>query len=509
MIVLLVTPNPTDSRLAANFLAEEGVEQRVVGSLAEVLPQLGEETGCIVLVEEALVAAEVDALHGALQAQPPWSDLPLLLIGAQGSSLSELVQGLFPESGNVTVLQRPIHPVSLVSAVKMALRARARQFEVRDLIAQRELSLRHRDEFLAMLAHELRNPLAPIRNAVYLLGQLPRQEPEFVHCRQMIDKQARHITRMVDDLLEVSRLELGKVELRLQRVELNEGVAAAVESCSASLRGRNHLLDLKLAPDSIAVRADPVRLEQVVCNLVLNAVKFTPDGGHIEVEVAREDGSALVAVTDDGPGIRPGMLESIFDLFAQESVTLARTKGGLGIGLTLARRLVELHGGSIRAFSDGLGHGSRFEVRLPVDAAESKPPVEPVDAREARAKRVLVVEDGVDTRESLGLLLSAWKHEVVFAENGLEGVDVARQARPDVAIIDIGLPGLDGYQVARRIRDEGSEWSRSVRLIALTGYGQESDRERALAAGFDVHVLKPLDPLELQKLVATEAGATA
>ena len=501
MTVVVVTPNAADNALAAGFLAEEGIETRSCATLGELLTLLGDDTGCLVLVEEALAESDLPMLHSALHAQPAWSDLPLLLIAEQGSTLVGLVQNLFPHSGNVTLLQRPIHPASLVSAVHVALRARARQLQVRDLLAQRERAVRQRDEFLAMLAHELRNPLAPLWNSVHILGTLPISDPLFVKCRAMIDKQARHITRLVDDLLDASRLELGKVELRPQRLDLNQNLAAAVESCAPTTR--NHKVSVRLPTPALAVRADPVRLEQAVCNLVVNAAKFTPAGGTIDVEMTRDGDFAVISVTDTGVGIQPEMLESVFDLFTQDSVTLDRTKGGLGIGLTLVKRLVELHGGTIRAFSEGVGRGSRFEVRLPLDHSPAEDAPAPRPSRPGtRPKRVLVIEDGSDTRDALGMLLSTWNHEVLFADSGPEGLDRARELRPDVAIIDIGLPGLDGYQVARRIRREGSLWSRQVRLIALTGYGQEDDRARALSAGFDVHVLKPVDPVELRTLLA-------
>jgi CheY-like chemotaxis protein len=268
-------------------------------------------------------------------------------------------------------------------------------------------------------------------------------------------------------------------------------------------QAHRHVLTVRRAPCFLAVRADPVRLEQVIGNLIVNAAKFTPDGGAIEVSARREAGEAVIEVKDNGVGINPEMLEPIFGLFTQEAVTLARTQGGLGIGLTLVRRLVELHGGRVRAYSDGPGSGSRFEVRLPIDPGEAvaEPPVPEARAGTA-SKRVLVVEDGADTRESLAMLMSSWKHEVVFAMTGPEGVDRARELRPDVALIDIGLPGFDGYEIARRIRSEGSAWARGVRLIALTGYGQAADRARALEAGFDVHLLKPVDPAKLRDLIA-------
>jgi len=501
MKVAVVTPSGADGRLAAEFLTEHGIETVLLPEIAALGPIDYAAIGCVVLVEEALADSGVDALDALLRAQPPWSDLPLIVIAGSGSPLMDLVPGLFPRSGNVSLLQRPLHPVSLASAAKVALRARAKQLEVRDLLALRETAVRQRDEFLAMLAHELRNPLAPIRNAAYLLGTLDYDDPLFVKCRAMIDKQARHITRLVDDLLDVSRLELGKTELRLQRVDVNESVSAAVESTANLMSARRHTVKTRLCKTAPIVRADPVRLEQVVCNLLVNAAKFTPDGGTIEVRCRIDGGCAAIEVSDNGIGIKAEMLESIFDLFTQESATLARTRGGLGIGLTLVRRLLQLHGGTIRARSNGLGSGACFEARLPLDQGAEDVAAAPAAQVETPPKRILIVEDGVDTRDSLGMLVEQWNHHVMYAASGPEGLDRARESRPDVALIDIGLPGFDGYQVAQRIRREGSSWSQQVRLIALTGYGQECDRAKAIEAGFDIHLLKPVDPAELRTLL--------
>ncbi|HEX6635305.1 MAG TPA: ATP-binding protein [Usitatibacter sp.] len=503
MRVVVVTPNEADRAGAAAILDSRGIPVLACASLAELAPLVATDIGSVIVVEEALVEPEVGSFRESLQEQPPWSDLPILLIAARESSLGAVIEGVFPDSGNVTVLQRPLHPVSLVSAVSVALRSRQRQLEVRDLLALRDRDVRQRDEFLAMLAHELRNPLAPIRNAVYLLATLPYDDPLFLKCRAMIEKQSRHVARMVDDLLDVSRLELGKVELRLQRVDLNETIASAAEACAPMTSSHRHVTNVRLWKQPLPVRADPVRLEQVIGNLIVNAAKFTPDGGTIEIVARAMDGEAVASVIDNGVGIRADMLESIFGLFTQEAVTLARSQGGLGIGLTLVKRLVELHGGTVRAASEGLGSGARFEIRLPLDAsAGERESVGAGSSAASRSKRVLVVEDGADTRESLGLLMSSWNHEVIFAANGPEGVDRAREERPDVALIDIGLPGFDGYEIARRIRGQDSAWSQNVRLIALTGYGQEADRARALEAGFDLHLLKPVDPARLRELLA-------
>ena len=502
MKVIIVSPNEADSVLAAGFLDGEGVEPVRCATLGAAAGLIGPGYGCVVLVEEALVEPDVQAFQDAVHAQPPWSDLPLLLIAAQDSSLSTLVETVFPRSGNVSLLQRPLHPVSLVSAVNMALRARQRQYQVRDLLEERARAIQQRDEFLAMLAHELRNPLAPIRNAVYLMKTMSIPDPMFAKYRDMIDKQARHITRLVDDLLDVSRMELGKLELRRQSLDLNEAAAAAVETCLPLTGARRHEVTQRLSPQPLMVMADPVRIEQVLGNLLVNAAKFTPEGGAIEIESAREGRQAVVRVRDNGNGIRRDMLASVFDLFTQGDGSLARSQGGLGIGLTLARRLVELHGGSIRAESEGPGRGSTFEVRLPLAGVAARPEGRSGEAaRPHSRKRVLVVEDGADIRESLGMLLERWRHEVRYAADGREGVSVATEMRPDVAIIDIGLPGVDGYEVARRIRGGPLPWARDVKLLALTGYGDANDRHRALESGFDEHLLKPVEPAILERLL--------
>ena len=502
MKAILVSPNPTDRRLAAEFLRENGIETHECASVWEAASRVEEGVSCIVVVEEALEEAGLESFHDAIAMQPAWSDMPLIILAAQGGSIQSLVESVFPISGNMTVLQRPLHPLSLVSAVRVAQRSRRRQYQMRDLLAERERAVRQRDEFLAMLAHELRNPLAPIRYAAYLMGTQKDASPLVDRCRVLIDKQARHITRLVDDLLDVSRLELGKIELRRQRADLNELAAAAVESCMPFTSDQHHEVTLRTARQPIRVQVDPVRLEQAICNLVVNSAKFTPSGGSISVETRIEDGEGVVTVTDNGVGIRPEMLESIFDLFTQSEVTIDRSKGGLGIGLTLVKRLVELHGGTVKAFSAGLGKGARFEARLPLATAKEGAAHAARPHHDAISRRVLVAEDGEDTREALGILLREWKHDVVFAVDGPEAVRLARDEHPDIALIDIGLPGFDGYRVAREIRGENSEWARNVRLIALTGYGQASDRKRSLEAGFDVHLVKPVDPVELEGVLA-------
>jgi signal transduction histidine kinase/CheY-like chemotaxis protein len=500
--VVLVSPNAVDRALATEFLRDQAIETLECSSIWDAAALVGAGVGCIVLVEEALEEQALESFHDVIAMQPAWSDMPLIIIASQGGSPQALMESVFPISGNMTLLQRPLHPLSLVAAVRVALRSRRHQYQVRDLLEERERAVRQRDEFLAMLAHELRNPLAPIRYAAYLMGTQKGAGPLVERCRALIDRQARHITRLVDDLLDVSRLELGKIELRTQRVDLNEVVAGAVEASMPVTSDQKHEVTLRTARQPVPVRVDPVRLEQAISNLIVNAAKFTPPGGSIALETRIDAGEGVVTVTDTGIGIRPDMLESIFDLFTQSEVTIDRAKGGLGIGLTLVRRLIELHGGTVKAYSEGLGKGSRFEARLPLVSAQAGEHRETRAHPHAAPRRVLVAEDVAESREALGMLLREWRHEVVFAADGPEAVRVARNERPDIALIDIGLPGFDGYTVAREIRGEGTDWARGVRLIALTGYGQASDRTRALEAGFNVHLLKPVDPVELEGVLA-------
>ena len=498
---VIVTPSANDARVALSLLKDAGIPARVCASLIELCGVESEEVGCTVVVEEALVQPDIDEFLRALAEQPTWSDLPLVLIASAGAALGALVERVFPHSGNVAVLERPMNPVTLVSAVRVGLRARQRQLQVRELLEQRSNALRMREEFLAMLSHELRNPLAPMRNAVYVMKRLPIDDEMFVKTRDLIERQVSHMARLVDDLLDVSRLELGKVQLQKRELDLNAAIAAATETCLPIVNARGHTYQLKLSREPLYVLADPVRVEQIVCNLVTNAVKFTPEGGTIVVEAAGDANTARVSVRDSGIGIAPEMLDAVFDLFRQDAATLERSAGGLGIGLTVVRRLVELHGGSIRVESDGRDKGAQFTVTLPRRSAGATA-TEPRNSGAAAApRRVLVVEDNADIRESLGLLLTMWGHGVDYADSGPAGVARAGEVEPDVALIDIGLPGLSGYEVAARIRQRDDDWARGVKLVALTGYGREVDREKAMAAGFDCHLVKPIDPDVLQEVL--------
>ncbi len=358
-----------------------------------------------------------------------------------------------------------------------------------------------KDEFLAMLAHELRNPLAPIRNAVQIFRGKAPATPELRWATEVIERQVHQLTRLVDDLLDVSRITRGKIELRKERVELAAVIDSAVEASRPLIEKWDHELTIEVPPLPIYVEVDPTRLAQVVSNLLNNAAKYTDQGGSLGLTVEPEEGGAVIRVKDTGAGIPPEMLHRIFDMFTQVDHTLERSEGGLGIGLTLVQQLVEMHGGTVEARSAGPGQGSEFIVRLPVAGAAERSRTAAGETLPASAAcRILVVDDNRDAADSLGMLLRMIGNEVHTAYDGLEAVGAAATFQPDVIVLDIGLPKLNGYEAARQIRAQPGGADRV--LIALTGWGQEEDRLRSKEAGFDHHITKPVEFSTLKKLLA-------
>ena len=361
---------------------------------------------------------------------------------------------------------------------------------------------RHKDEFLAMLAHELRNPLAPIRNAASVLKLARHDRQACEQATETIGRQSSHLVRLIDDLLDVSRISQGKLELRRDRAELAPIIHQAVETCRPLAELAEHEVSVALPPQPVYVDADPVRLAQTLSNLLSNACKFMERRGRLSLTVARQGDDVTISVKDNGIGISPDKLDSIFEMFSQVDQSLERSQGGLGIGLALARRLVELHGGSIEARSEGLGKGSEFVIRLPVVLdRESAPPEKPQEEPRLPGKRrILVVDDNRDSAESLAMLLRLSGNETAIAYDGEEAVEAAARQRPDVILLDIGLPRLNGYDACRRIRE--NQCTQDVLVIALTGWGQPEDRRKSAEAGFDGHLVKPVDHAELMKLLA-------
>jgi signal transduction histidine kinase len=363
---------------------------------------------------------------------------------------------------------------------------------------------RHKDEFLAVLAHELRNPLAPIRNAVEIMRRSALSDPQLAWSRDVIERQVKHLTRLVDDLLDVSRITRGNINLSREPVAVTTIVARAIETIQPLIAEQRHELTVDVPEDTLEVEGDLTRLTQVLGNLLNNAAKYTDPGGSLSVTVRRVGTDVEIRVRDNGIGIPPELLPRLFQLFTQVDGAAHRAQGGLGIGLALVRQLIQMHGGSVTAYSQGPGHGSEFLIRLPLrarvyrdaHAMADAPPDEPA----RRGHRILLADDNRDALESLATLLQCDGHEVFTAADGAEALEVAAECRPDVVLLDIGMPKLDGYEVARRIRAEA--WGKSAVLIALTGWGQDEDRRRSREVGFDSHLVKPLDPEALSTLLA-------
>ena len=367
-----------------------------------------------------------------------------------------------------------------------------RDMSERRRLEELEQSSRRMNEFLAMLAHELRNPLAPIRNAVTIMQLEALQSPVLRNCRDVIDRQLTHVTRLVDDLLDVGRLTGGKIKLRKELVRLADVVARSVEMARPVVTMRRHTLEVEQPPESVYVNGDSTRLAQVLQNLLVNAAKYTPDGGRIRLEVRLEGGFIDVIVADNGRGLAPENLQRIFQLFMQaDSGTSAAAESGLGIGLTLARSLVELHGGSIEAASPGLGQGSTFTVRLPL--AQAVPSAEPTEqhGESAGGLRVLVVDDNRDSADSATDVLRLLGNEAETAYNGASAVEAVRRFRPHVILLDLAMPGMDGFQARKRLLAEPA--AEHAFFVAMTGFGNEDDRRRTRTAGFDAHLTKPVE----------------
>ncbi len=361
---------------------------------------------------------------------------------------------------------------------------------------------RRKDEFLATLAHELRNPLAPIGNALEIIKHANGNPGMLERARDTMERQFGQMVRLVDDLLDIGRITRDKLELRKQRVELASIIHQAVEISRPLAEAGGHEQRVALPATPIWVQGDPVRLAQVFSNLLNNACKFTEPGGTITIAAAREGGEVAVTVSDTGIGIAPDQLEGIFEMFSQVDQSLERTRSGLGIGLTLVKRLVELHGGSIAAQSAGLGHGSEFLVRLPALANEPPraPTNQPPVAVTTSPKRILVTDDNQDAADTVAMLLRLSGHEVETVYDGLVAVKTAESYQPDVMLLDIGLPGMNGYDVCRSIRQQ--PWGKTIRIVALTGWGQDEDRRNAREAGFDDHLVKPIDPHTLRQAIS-------
>ena len=465
---------------------------------AEAIHQRARSADIPIIFVTAFLADEIDRLKAYQRGAADFLFTPVI-----PQILHAKVQVFVALATKNEELKRQAHKLSQRTTELTATNKRlTREMEERQAAERKSHA---KDEFLAMLGHELRNPLSAISSAAALIGLAGAGPDTIGRAKQIIQRQSQHLSRIVDDLLDLSRAMSGKILLARKPVEVSSLVAACLDTFKATGRTGNYLLNMDTAP--AWVDGDPTRLEQIATNLIDNALKYTPPGGAIDISVLEDKDEIVLTVRDTGVGIAEELLPHVFDVFVQASTTLDRSQGGLGIGLALVRRLVELHGGSVSARSGGASAGSTFEIRLP-RANAAAPPVIDTPAFEGGGKpNVLLIEDNDDGREMMATMLTACGYPVRNAADGLQGVQMALTHVPDVALVDIGLPGIDGYEVARRLRRDDS--TRHIKLIALTGYGLAEDQRRVLEAGFDMHLVKPVDINHLLEAITQCAALPA
>jgi signal transduction histidine kinase/ActR/RegA family two-component response regulator len=491
--VLIYAPSGQDAVLASKMLTLAQVENLVTATAAELAAQLLLGAGAVLTVEEALSNGGLKAIGEFLLTQPGWSDLPVVLLTNRGpDSLS--VRQAIGVLGNVTLLERPVRTLTLITSLQSVLRARAKQYQVRE-------TDRRKDEFLASLGHELRNPLAPIRTSMGVLTHLYPDQAPLKKVRDVVERQVTHLTRLVDDLLDVARINSGKIELQRADTSFAAVIGHVIELCSAAAAAKRITIEQELPSEHIALFADYARVVQIVSNILSNAVKFTPPEGVITVRAHVANSCLHIGIKDTGIGLERAALERIFAMFEQSRPPSGQIASGLGIGLSLSRQFAEMHGGSVHATSEGLGKGSEFVVKLPVVEAERAAVATEragcVDLTDLRPK-VLVVDDNRDAADSLQALFEMENCKVATAYDGFEAVQATEQAMPDMIVMDLGMPCMDGYEAARRIRNQPG--SKDVLMIALTGWGQSDARQRTMEAGFDHHLIKPVNFDEIRQL---------
>jgi signal transduction histidine kinase len=522
--ILLVDDQPAKLLTYESMLAELGENLIKANSAREALDQLLKNEITVVLMDVSMPDIDGFELAEIIRGHPRYQKTAIIFVSAVHLTDLDRLKGY--ASGAVDYVSVPVVADLLRAKVsvftelyrktreyerltrELELRVSERTAELEAAILSQEALARrlreadHRkDEFLALLAHELRNPLASVRNAASIMRMKEPQDQELMWCRQVIERQADQLTRLVDDLLDVSRITQGKIKLRMQTLDLAEVVSCAVETTRSLVEKHHHSLAVRLPDDKVLLHGDLTRLTQVVANLLTNAAKYQNDGGRIELSVQQHDGRVSIRVRDEGIGIAPEMLTQIFELFAQGERSLDRAQGGLGIGLSLVKSLVEMHGGNVTAQSEGLGKGSEITVHLPchrIPQIPVKTEDDPVVIGNGAKRRMLVVDDNRDAADSLHMLMKMRGYEVQVAYDGVQAIEMAATYQPGVVLLDIGLPGLDGYEVCRRMREQGLT---DARIIALSGYGQERDRELSKEAGFNLHAVKPVQIDELIKMI--------
>jgi signal transduction histidine kinase len=507
-LILNVNDNEGARYMVTLMLERAGFRVLEAGDGREALAVAAAHAPDLVILDVQLPDIDGFEVCRRLRADPVMASIKVLHTSATFVTLESKVQSL--EGGADAYLSQPFEQAELIATCRSLLRLAETERQLRATAASLREEDRRKDELLAMLAHELRNPLSAIAVSLPLLERDPARSPAEARARDVIRRHTTHLGRLVDGLLDVARVTQGRIQMRFQPVDLGALVGRVAESVrEAQMMPRGQLLEVVLPREDVFVNGDPLRLEQVLTNVLENASKYTPAGGHVALILDRvKDGrEARIRVRDDGIGIAAESLSTIFGLFWQSDVSLDRTRGGLGIGLTLVRRLTELHGGAVKARSNGPGQGSEFEVVLPTcdpPLAGDRPQAVDLGSDASwngQGSRLLLVEDNRDALESLADLCRLWGFDVVTAATGPGGVARALETEPDIAVVDIGLPELDGFEVARRLR--ASPFGDRIHLVALTGYGAPEQKARALASGFDLHLVKPVAPDALEKVLTS------
>ena len=526
--ILILTPTGRDAELTARFLAEASLVPQVCRTIDEVSERVRQGVGVVLLTEESLTRRSLAVLTRSLMTQPTWSDIPIILLTSGGSESPVNTESLssLGAIGNVSLIERPVRMMTLLSTIKAALRARNRQYDVREHLEtearnkeqlekaflQVEEASRLKDEFLATVSHELRTPLNAVLGWTTLLRSNNLDAAGRKRAIQTIERNARSQHQLVEDLLDVSRAISGKLRLDPSPVHARTFIREAVEALRPMAEARSVRVTQTISSKLNHVYGDPARLRQIVWNLLSNAIKFSPHGGRVGLIARRVNSNLEISVKDNGQGISPEFLPFVFERFRQADMTTTRMHGGLGLGLAIVRQLVELHSGTVRVASAGLGHGSTFTVTLPLMTAHkqaksngrvSAASKQVVDgSRALKGVRVLVVDDEVDTRDLLKTVLSKCGARVTTAPSAAAALELISKVKPDVLISDVGMPDTDGYALMRRVRALPPEQGGQVPAVALTAYAREQDRKRAIDAGYQLHLAKPIEVAQLSASVA-------
>ena len=519
----MLAPVGRDAALTCQILAEEGIESHACRDMNGLCRECLSGAGAVLMTEEAMDSSGLKRLIATLDQQPLWSDLPLILFTGTKDGARFFLKTAGPRL-NLTILERPINIAIVVSAVQSALRARHRQYQMRELLLQMENANKAKDEFLATVSHELRTPLNAMLGWVGMLRSGRLDESTTAHALEVFERNAKSQAQLVEDLLDVSRIISGKLRLDVHPVDISSVIQSAVDVVRAAADAKEVRLQIILEPQSVPVSGDQGRLQQVIWNLLSNAVKFTEKGGRVEVRVVRTDSYAEITVSDTGQGINPEFLPYVFDRFRQADSTLTRKYGGMGLGLAIVRHLVELHGGTVSAFSDGEGQGSTFTVKLPLmpdhrassirsGSVEKEQGVASAEilfdcSQILEGSRILVVEDEPDARDLLATILQQYKAEVRGVATPAEAMQELKEWQPDVLVSDIQMPGEDGYSLIRKVRLMETGRAARIPAIALTAHARVEDRMRALSSGYDAHVAKPVNPAEFLTVVASLVSRT-